>query len=452
MATPSSGGSPIDYANSLFQYPTLDRIIGEPKYESLRNLKMQLKANAITVGGNTNFGYLGLVLTPTEFAQVSNTPFQRPQRPAPLNIPQFTQYHQAFNMQQRHQEQLRKYNEYENVEKALIKQLVAAVDRTYIKCFENHLTGSITANIPTILAHLFRNYGRVTSEQLAKEEEKVNTYYWPPTDPPDVLFNMIEELAVTAEAASLPKTLAQLINYGLNAVRKTGEYERALAEWFATPEQDKTWVNFKTHFTDAQQQLRLVRGESMRNTPFHQANLMLQEEVRKDFESMQDDIVTSLNSIAEMAAQNNQPPAPEPAPAPAPSANAAMRTASNEPVTMEKLMQMFDSKIANLETRLTSSMNNGNGSNPGYRGGRNNNNNNNNNNTNNRRVKLANGRIVDKYCYSHGACNHAGTNCNNPRPDHKPEATFQNRMGGSRYYVRQAMELLGLTADNGDNE
>lgn len=36
----------------------------------------------------------------------------------------------------------------------------------------------------------------------------------------------------------------------------------------------------------------------MQNTPFQQANLALQEEVRRDFESIRDDVVQSINVMA----------------------------------------------------------------------------------------------------------------------------------------------------------
>ena len=37
---------------------------------------------------------------------------------------------------------------------------------------------------------------------------------------------------------------------------------------------------------------------SQRNTPFHQANLALQEEVRRDFQRMRDEVVHSLHAMA----------------------------------------------------------------------------------------------------------------------------------------------------------
>ena len=60
----------IDYVKTYFDYPVLTKIHGEPTYESLQEIKDQLKTNAATVtcelGGGAN-GHLGLVLTPLEY-------------------------------------------------------------------------------------------------------------------------------------------------------------------------------------------------------------------------------------------------------------------------------------------------------------------------------------------------------------------------------------------------
>ena len=42
-------------------------------------------------------------------------------------------------------------------------------------------------------------------------------------------------------------------------------------------------------------------------------------------------------------------------------------------------------------------------------------------------------RRVPKYCWTHGAVGHMGTDCLQPSPDHKPGATFADRQGGSEY-------------------
>ena len=70
-----------NYRETLFAYPDLTPVLGEPTYEALRVLFNQLKANArsihTTLGGG-QFGHLGLVLTAPQYALLSNHPYQEP--------------------------------------------------------------------------------------------------------------------------------------------------------------------------------------------------------------------------------------------------------------------------------------------------------------------------------------------------------------------------------------
>ena len=47
-------------------------------------------------------------------------------------------------------------------------------------------------------------------------------------------------------------------------------------------------------------------------------------------------------------------------------------------------------------------------------------------------------RIMDHYCWAHGAGNHKGSNCHNKKEGHKDNATFHYRMGGSNAYCKLA--------------
>ena len=72
--------------------------------------------------------------------------------------------------------------------------------------------------------------------------------FWTLSDPPVTIFNAIEDLVELAEAANLPKSQAQIINYGLAIIRKTSDFEHALIAWYSRPPAEHTWQNFKSHF------------------------------------------------------------------------------------------------------------------------------------------------------------------------------------------------------------
>ena len=69
------------------------------------------------------------------------------------------------------------YTDCQAVKKALIKQIVAAVDSAYIKELRDPDTNSIDMQVHAILLHLFQRYGQVTSEALALEEQGITSFF-----------------------------------------------------------------------------------------------------------------------------------------------------------------------------------------------------------------------------------------------------------------------------------
>ena len=119
-----------NYRNDFFQYEHLTSITEEPNFESLTRLKNELKANALSVPstlGGGNHGMLGMVLTPEEFAIISNTPFVRQQYPGPLQFPPGTTAIQSKMLEDAYKKRLKNYELVQGVEKALIQQMVRAI-------------------------------------------------------------------------------------------------------------------------------------------------------------------------------------------------------------------------------------------------------------------------------------------------------------------------------------
>ncbi len=131
----TSSGAGIDYRNIFFEFPELDRIVGEPNADSLIKLKKQLKSNASSVSSNLGdglHGHLGLVLNPVEYATVSPVPFNAPVHPGALVIAPGTTATMATAARDQHAEAIRLFREYYGVEKALKQQLRKAIDESYL--------------------------------------------------------------------------------------------------------------------------------------------------------------------------------------------------------------------------------------------------------------------------------------------------------------------------------
>ena len=293
------------------------------------------------------------------------------------------------------------YNDCVSVQKALIKQIVAAVDGEYLKELRDPDTNSINLPIPDILEHLFTRYGTVTPETLAKEEAAMSTFYWDLRDPPVIMFNKIEDLMSLAEAAGMPKTEAQIVNYGLAIIKRTNDFEQALLSWYAMNPQQQTYAAFKQHFADAQRELKQIRGARIRDTQFHQANQV--SDLRADFTKFRDEVVESVNALAQ--AHHNQEKETQ-------VETGATQEVANATTDVNAAILLLLQQMRNDMNTST----NGGGNNQRKQQGRKN---------------------VSKYCWTHGACAHASKDCKSPSDGHKAEATFENKMGGETKYCKK---------------
>ena len=68
----------VNYIDTYVEYPVLTKVYGKSTYETLQELKKQLKTNTSTatsgLGGGTN-GHLRLVCTPAEYVRVNLVPY-----------------------------------------------------------------------------------------------------------------------------------------------------------------------------------------------------------------------------------------------------------------------------------------------------------------------------------------------------------------------------------------
>ena len=93
----------------------------------------------------------------------------------------------------------------EAVEAALRQQLCSVIDRKYLQAICNRQSNSINMSIYDIFhTHLYRKYGKVTPNRLAKQEMRVKAMSYDPMDPPEEVYTTIEDLLDYAEAARAP--------------------------------------------------------------------------------------------------------------------------------------------------------------------------------------------------------------------------------------------------------
>ena len=246
-----------DFTNAFPNH--LTPLAGEPTYQTLKELKDQLKANAASIPttlGGGHHGYLGLILSPAAYATISPTAFAEPAYPGQHpTIPAGTNAANTSAIIRRHTEDTRQWREFKNVSTALKNQLLSAVDDIYVRALRDRHVGYMNQTIRNILTHLFNNYGNITQLELEDNDTKMRTL-WDPNSPFDCLVQQLEDGQDYADDGGQPYTTDQLLRIAYTLVFKTGLYFEDCKAWNAKPNNEKTWSNFKEHFQRAQRLLR----------------------------------------------------------------------------------------------------------------------------------------------------------------------------------------------------
>ena len=203
---------------------------------------MQHLSHPISDGLN---GHLGLVLNPTTYALISNQAFVSPTHPGTLIIPPGTIGPMATVLQESHHERLRVFREVQGVDRALKQQITAAVESKYLAAIRNRVRNTLTGIVYQILGHLSTTYGKVTVAMLEEKETKLPSTPYNPSD-------TVDDFVDYADMARQPQTKSQPVAKACSVLQKTGRFELALLEWNKKPFIEQTWMNFKSHFLQAQ--------------------------------------------------------------------------------------------------------------------------------------------------------------------------------------------------------
>ena len=454
-----------DYT-AMFEYQTLAKIHGEPDYEQLKTMKDKLKTNASKIQselGGGGHGHLGLVLSPTEYTNISQTPYVRPLHPGVLNVAPNCTERVESRRRIEHKRDLALFHETVQVENALKKQITESVDELYLEELRDTTTNTILSSIPFILNHLITNYGEIEPDTVTDKEMSVRKMDFTVADPLTKLWKEVEDIEALSIAASAKYSEQQLVNIALHVIKSTRDFERGLNDWYVLPTQNQTWLHLKTHFQSARRNLKKSRGNTLRAAGYHQANQITDEiqEVQKNIQSMQEAQQSVLSAIEEnqnmMSMVVNHmgyhdgresfvPPQliEETTPPPTQQANAVVPSDISTAIKeMADEISFLKRKIGNMnaeqpphftpnfQSRQQGGRGNGRGGGResgrgrgrdrgrGRGGGR------------GRGQQQQRYNNQSKYCHSHGACNHPSWFCQTPGENHQWNATLDNKMGGS---------------------
>ena len=409
----------IDYATSYFKYRTPTPIHGTPSNKALKRLKTELRANASSVEcdlGGGDHGYLGLVLTDAEYARILPTPdpFLPPNFPCALVVPVGTDAVQALTLREAYKDQKKSYYECKNVEKALQRHIQDAIEEKYLDSLVNEDTQLLQEDVPTVLEYLFDTYGKIPSEEVKQKETDIRALTFQPADPLILLFNPIEKLKTMGESAGIPYSEKQLLDMGLTVLRNTRDFERGLGDWELKTVRDKTWQGFKTHFTNAQKQLKAIRGPTMQQAGYHHANHLAQQ-MRTDLDERNNEMMSIIQTALSHASSTPSRDDTTISALTPGDHHANSVTADAVQLEMLQLLRQMQQGMQTTPSGAATAS-----SVQVYR------------RTPNNATRPR--RDTSKYCWTHGASQHTSLECERRAPGHRANATLNNRMGGSSAY------------------
>jgi len=378
-------------------------------FETLQVLTREITANAASVPttlGGGHYGHLGLVVSDKQYASLANSaPWVTPVNPGPYTPPAtgtgplieadkvvWRAAHEIFALCQA-------------TEKALIAQVVDAVDPIYLRAILNRTTGQYAANLRDVLAHLYDTYGTITPQQVWAKENAIRNMVYDLSMPIDSVFDAIDDLADLADHAHSAWSPQQKMDLAHMVLAKQPALQYDLRVWNATPTINRTWTSMIHHFRSAQKSLSILPTAG---TMFLQAN--------------------TVSTMADIVAQrllDTLPTTPE-VETPVETINTAITQreislAAREAALLTQMQEMMTLMRTNTVTTNSRPRNHRNNRGRGAAGGTGRSN----------ETTAANKPRNRLYCWSHGACAHSSSECNNPLPGHASTATFHDMQGGS---------------------
>jgi len=240
-----------------FPHPELTTIVGPPTYLTISQLKRELYANASsihTILGTGVHGFAVLIIGETAYNAINADANQNWVAPVhPGNAPNFVANatgRQLAIATQAYERDLKTFNLMNEVENALKRQLLAAVDHTYVCSLQDALYGYANVTTRALIEHLETNYAALDQDQLTKNMETLEEP-WEPQESMEPLWLRAVFAQSVATAGDEPVTNTTLLRIYRKVLSDTGVFELDLRDWDKKPAADKTWDNFKTHFTAA---------------------------------------------------------------------------------------------------------------------------------------------------------------------------------------------------------
>lgn len=253
----------------VFPHEELTRIDGKPTHESVELLIQEVYSNACqnecSLGGG-QFGYLGIVMPDATYAEKQMIrqdpiiPFTKPTLPTevPLTREDKLEFKEI-------QQQLVNYNAMEG---HLKKQIIQAIDRTYIAALADRQMGFTMITAKALLAYIVKEYDTIDYADIIDNRNKLDSE-WDITQPITMLWNRIDDIKAFALAGGSPIDDRTIMQATLTVLANTGVFDTHIIIWKQKPQADWRYNEFMEFFNNAE---RDRNTKTAKTAGFHTAN------------------------------------------------------------------------------------------------------------------------------------------------------------------------------------
>jgi hypothetical protein len=381
-----------------FPHPVLPKVQGEPDYQTIHATRKFLQANLRAIdthlGGGT-LGHLGLIISDASYAMISPTTDDGPKiwitPQAPGRAPSNTDGTADQISAARHiwEEDVQTYRTCTSVQQALNKQIISVFEPMYLDISNDNMVVYANISAREMLDHFFETYGNITAVKLEINFEHMRRA-WDPQQPVESLFKQIQDCADYSEAGCVLIGLPKQINVGYATIFATGHFMSACRRWNEKHIIEKTWTQFKSHFTAAHRQHKQIQGEPADTAGYHSANAA----VTHNEDHMAEATIGALSNLATATASDR-------------GVVAALTQANSR---LAKQLEDNFTELRELKAFLKKERSE-------------------------KRGQRSFNPSPSNYCWTHGykvGSTHTSLTCKLPKPGHKTEATRADNMGGSQ--------------------
>ena len=134
--------------------------------------------------------------------------------------------------------------------------MAKSINPIHLRARRDWHVGFANITLRELLLYLFTTYGRLTPQDMMKNQRFLNTP-WDPTAPLETLIDQIEKATEITDASNQPLSAKQVLRTAYTLVFNSGMYFDECKTWNSKTNDTKSWTTFKYHFLEAQLSLRL---------------------------------------------------------------------------------------------------------------------------------------------------------------------------------------------------